>query len=313
MSSLCRKGQDSGFRSLEPGKRWLIAGLTLSLVLSPLLVSCAKREIAASQKTQERKLRVCADPNNLPFSNDRLEGFENKLAKLIAREMDAEVEYTWWAQRRGFIRNTLKAGDCDVVMGVPADFDMALTTKPYYRSSYAFVYRKDSGLKIRSFDDPLLRRVKVGVQMIGDDFTNSPPAHALANRRIVRNVVGFTVYGNYAEENPTAKIVRAVADGAIDAAVVWGPLAGYFAKRFSAELEVVPVAQQSEGALPFAFDISMGVRRGDKELKRELETILERKREEVERLLDDYGVPRVGGQTAVNQVRQVAQRRQQGQ
>jgi ABC-type amino acid transport substrate-binding protein len=140
---------------------------------------------------------VCSDPNNLPFSNGRLEGFENRIAELIAGEMNATVSYSWWAQRRGFIRNTLNASECDLVMGLPSGFEMALTTSPYYRSPYVFVYRKGSGLAIRSFDDEHLRRVKVGMQIIGDDQANSPPAHALASRKIINNVVGYTVYGDY--------------------------------------------------------------------------------------------------------------------
>ena len=147
-------------------------------------------------------LRVCADPNNLPFSNQRGEGFENRLASLIARDLHARVEYTWWAQRRGFVRNTLKTGSCDVIMGVPATMDMVLHTAPYYRSTYVFVTRRTRGIVVRSLDDPVLRRVRVGVQLIGDDGANTPPAHALARRGIVQNVRGYTVYGDYSTDSP---------------------------------------------------------------------------------------------------------------
>jgi quinoprotein dehydrogenase-associated probable ABC transporter substrate-binding protein len=242
-----------------------------------------------------RKLRVCADPNNLPFSNQRQEGFENKIADLLARDLNAGVEYTWWVQRRGFIRNTLKAGKCDVVMGVPTEFEMALTTAPYYRSTYVFVTRKDSGWKVASFDDRALRRAKIGVQVIGDDGANAPPAHALSRRGIVQNVRGYTVYGDYAEDSPPARIVDAVADGDIDVAVVWGPLAGYFAKRRNGRLELAPVSPQMDSpSLPFVYDISLGVRRGDRAFKEELEAALTRRRADVERILDEYGIPRVG-------------------
>jgi quinoprotein dehydrogenase-associated probable ABC transporter substrate-binding protein len=239
-------------------------------------------------------LRVCADPNNLPFSNEREEGFENKIAALVAREMNVDVEYTWWAQRRGFIRNTLKAGDCDLVVGVPSSFELAQTTSPYYRSTYVFVSRKDRKLNIRSFDDPLLRKLKVGVQMIGDDFSNTPPAHALSNRNIIRNVRGYTVYGDYAKANPPARILEAVTKGEVDVAIVWGPLAGYFAKRQKAPLEIMPVSPEIDlPYLPFVFDISMGVRRGDDALREELEQILARRRNEIESILDEYSVPRI--------------------
>src|SRR4051794_12192091 len=124
-----------------------------------------------------RVLRVTADPNNLPFTNERREGFENKIAEVIARDLNADLKYTWRAQRRGFFRETLKADECDLVLGVPAGFERAMTTVPYYRSAYVFVSRKDRGLDVRSFDDPKLKALKVAVQLIGDDGVNTPPAH----------------------------------------------------------------------------------------------------------------------------------------
>src|ERR1044072_8349706 len=139
-------------------------------------------------------LRVCADPNNLPFSNQRGEGLENKIAELLAHDLGERVEYTWWAQRRGFFRNTLKSGMCDVVIGVPSGLAMALTTKPYYRSSYVFLSRQDRHLNLKSLDDPVLRKLRIGVQIIGNDQTNAPPAHALTRRNIIDNVKGFTLY-----------------------------------------------------------------------------------------------------------------------
>jgi mxaJ protein len=262
----------------------------LFLLAAVLSTSCARQ----SQADPPRKLRVCADPNNLPFSNQRLEGFENKISGLLARELNAEVEYTWRPQRRGFIRDTLKANRCDVVIGVPANFEMAQTTAPYYRSTYVFVYRKDSGLRITSFDDPLLRKLKIGVQIIGDDGANAPPAHALTRRGIVQNVRGYTIYGDYAQDSPPARIIDAVVNREIDVAVAWGPLAGYAAKRQNAPLELVRVSPQFDlPFLPFVYDISLGVRRDENSFRKELEVALEHKRAEVEHILDDYGVPRV--------------------
>jgi quinoprotein dehydrogenase-associated probable ABC transporter substrate-binding protein len=244
--------------------------------------------------TQHNVLRVCADPNNLPFSNRRQEGFENKIADLIARDMKVKVEYTWWAQRRGFVRNTLKAGLCDVIIGLPSSIEMALTTAPYYRSGYAFVYRKDRGLNLHSFDDEVLKNVQIGVQLIGDDFANSPPAHALTKRHIVQNVRGYSVYGDYSQPNPPARIIDAVLKREIDVAIVWGPLAGYFAKRQPVPLEVVAVSPEIDlPYLPFVYDISVGVRRGDNAFKDLLEEILSRKRREIENILDEYDIPRV--------------------
>jgi quinoprotein dehydrogenase-associated probable ABC transporter substrate-binding protein len=270
----------------------LILPITLLLLALPSFSSCAKKEGEVAKP--QRHLRVCADPNNLPFSNQRLEGFENRIANLLASEMNATVDYTWWAQRRGFIRNTLKAGDCDVVLGLPASTEMALPTKPYYRSTYVFVYRKDRGLNVRSFDDPVLRKVKIGVHLIGDDFANAPPAHALTNRGMINNVVGYTIYGDYSQDNPPARIIDALVAGEIDVAIVWGPLAGYFVKRQAVPLEIVPVSPQiDQPFLPFIYDISMGVRRGDNQLKEELEDVMERRRTEIDGILQEYGVPRL--------------------
>ena len=202
-------------------------------------------------------LRVCADPNNLPYSNQRGEGFENRLAQLVADDLHLRLEYTWWAQRRGFVRNTLRAGRCDVIMGVPTGFDPVLVTRPYYRSTYTFVTRR-TGPHIASFDDPALRRLRVGVQIVGDESANSPPVAALTRRGIVENVTGYTVLGDYREPNPPSRIVRAVADGQVDVAIVWGPLAGYFAKRSSVPLRVEPVSPEIDRLLA-----SYGVPRAD--------------------------------------------------
>jgi quinoprotein dehydrogenase-associated probable ABC transporter substrate-binding protein len=242
---------------------------------------------------EERVLRVAADPNNLPFSNQRGEGFENKIAELIATDLGAKLEYTWRAQRRGFFRETLKEDRADVVIGVPEDFDLALTTAPYYTSTYVFVSRKDRHLNARSLDDVALRKLKIGVQIIGNDARNTPPVHALADRGIVDNVIGYTVYGDYAHENPPSRIIEAVVRREVDIAIVWGPLAGYFAKRQSVPLDLTPLASTADPALPFAFSIAMGVRKKDKALRDELNAVLERRRSNIEKILDEYAVPRV--------------------
>jgi mxaJ protein len=257
---------------------------------------CLSLSVAASAYAAEgmKVLRICADPNNLPFSNQRGEGFENRLAKIMARELGRKLEYTWWAQRRGFFRNTLSAGRCDLVMGVPSGFEMALTTRPYYRSSYALVYRKNAGYAPRSLDDPRLRTLRIGLHFIGDDYSNPPPAEALARRGIIRNVVGYSIYGDYRKPNPPARLIEAVSRGEVDVAIAWGPLAGYFAKRQPVKLEVVPLPTPAEAqAQPFEFSIAMGVRKGDEPLRAALDEALARKRGQVNKLLKEYGVPLV--------------------
>jgi len=242
---------------------------------------------------EQRVLRVAADPNNLPFSNYRLEGFENKIAELIARELHCKIEYHWRAQRRGFFRETLKIGDVDLVLAVPAHFDMALTTAPYYRSSYVFVSRSDRNLHVASLDDQQLHKLKVGVQLVGNDGIDTPPAHALAARGVVNNVVGFTLYGDYSQPNPPARIIDAVGNGDVDIAIAWGPLAGYFAKQSNTPLEMTPVTPEKDGPLRFAFDVSLGVRKKDHELRDQLDVFVTNHREEINGILDGYNVPRV--------------------
>lgn len=236
-------------------------------------------------------LRVCADPNNLPFSNARGEGFENALARLVGAELGRPVEYLWWAQRRGFVRNTLGAGTCDVTMGVPAHMDRLLTTRPYYRSTYVFVSRRDRHLDIRDFDDPRLKRLRIGVPLVGDDYVNPPPVEALLRRGILRNLVGFTVYGDYTKPDPPARILDAVARRTVDLAVVWGPLAGWYARREAVPLDIAPTPPM-DAPFPLAFDIAMGVRRGDTTLRARLDSVIVRRRPAIDSILRAYGVPR---------------------
>ena len=268
----------------------------ISRLLAPrcLLLALCSLLFASGIASADRELRVCADPNNLPFSNERGEGFENRIAELLARDLGAKLTYTWWAQRRGFIRNTLGARICDVVMGVPAGYDPVLTTRPYYRSTYVFVTRKQSGLSLSSFDDPRLRRLRIGVHLIGDDGANVPPAHALTRRGIITNVSGYSIYGNYSEPNPPARLIDAVASGAIDVAIAWGPLAGYFSPREPVALKLTPVTPAVDPPeLRMTFAIAMGVRKNDAELRDELNGWIDRRRSAIDSILDSFGVPRL--------------------
>ena len=247
---------------------------------------------AAECAENDRNFRVCADPNNLPFSNRDGEGFENKLAQIVAADLGKTVSYDWWAQRRGFIRNTLNAGDCDVVMGVPAALDMVEATRPYYRSTYVFVSRSDRAYALHSIKDVRLKSLSIGVQLIGNDGFNTPPAHALGEQGIVRNVVGYTLYGDYREDSPPKRIVEAVELGAVDVAAVWGPLAGYFARQSLVPLTLAPIGDTDDfRPLAFTFDIAVGVRKGDHALRMAIDEVLDRRRAEISRLLADYGVP----------------------
>jgi mxaJ protein len=241
-----------------------------------------------------KSLRVCADPNNLPFSNRKREGFEDKIAALIARDLNVPLEYDWLPQRLGFYRTALKTFTSNLVMAAPGGFEKALITNPYYRSTYVFVYRKNSATPIRSFDDAALRRVKIGVPLTGGD--NTPPTHALAKRKIIDNLTGFTAFDE-TDGKPGERIIAAVAKGDIDVAIAWGPQAGYFAKRQGVELELAPVSPeddvQGDAKLPFTFEICMALRRPDKMLRSKINTIIAQRRAEIDQILDDFSVPRL--------------------
>lgn len=234
-------------------------------------------------------LRVCADPNNLPFSNDRGEGFENQLAELAAADLGRRVAYTWWPQRRGFIRTTLRAGVCDVVMGVPASFELALTTNPYYRSTYVFVTRADRLPGLASLDDARLVESSIGVHLVGDDYASVPPAQELAKRGLITNIRGYSIYGDYSQPNPPARLIEAVADAEVDLALAWGPLAGFFAAHASPPLAIAPIAAVS--GTPFAFEIAMGVRRDDPTLQQALNGVIARRADDIRALLAQFHVP----------------------
>lgn len=239
-------------------------------------------------------LRVCSDPNNLPYSNRDQQGFENKIAELIARDLHTDVSYFWYPQREKFFRNTLNSGACDVVMGVPSGFDEADATRPYYRSSYVFVARKDRDLRIDSFDDPRLKTLLIGVHVLGEQDDSLPPVHALTSRGIVRNLVGYSIFGNLAEANPAADLIKAVTNKDVDVAVVWGPLAGYFTRKSGSVLEITPVdGDPMHPELPLAFDIGIGVREGDTQLKQTLDGELVKRHDDIQRILASYGIPQI--------------------
>jgi quinoprotein dehydrogenase-associated probable ABC transporter substrate-binding protein len=266
------------------GVRALVLGAVAVLLLAAT---------AASPPRAPREFRVCADPNNLPFSNKAGEGFENELARLFARDLDATVSYDWLAMQRGFSRKTLKTGSCDVIMGVPAHYDPVLTTKPYYRTTYVFVYRANGGPRITSLDDSALKHVRIGIHVIGDDYENTPPAQALAMRGIISNVKGYRIVDDYSKPNPPSHLIDAVAHGDVDVAIVYGPFAGYFAPKEPVKLAVVPLSQEvdSISGMPFTYEIAMGVRKDDPRRAAMLDSLIDRERPAIDSLLERYGIP----------------------
>ncbi|HEX3940259.1 MAG TPA: quinoprotein dehydrogenase-associated putative ABC transporter substrate-binding protein [Acidobacteriaceae bacterium] len=239
-------------------------------------------------------LRVCADPNNLPYSNDKQQGFENQLASLVANDLGMRLTYYWFPQRGAFFEKTLDSGVCDVVMGVPPGLEGALTTQPYYRSSYVFVSRRDRHLHLGSLDDLELRTLRIGVHVLGDQADSVPPVHALISRGIVRNLVGYSIFGNLNEKNPPADLIKAVENGDVDVGIAWGPMAGYFARRSSVPLEITPIeSDPTHPDLPFAFDISIGVREGNTALEKTLDQELQRRQAKIAQILKTYGIPQL--------------------
>ncbi|MGE5101609.1 MAG: substrate-binding domain-containing protein [Deltaproteobacteria bacterium] len=268
---------------------WTIAAMALAGVVA----TTERQTRPAPRPAPHSVLRVCADPNNLPFSNRAGAGFENRIAELVARDLGDSLEYTWWPQRRAWVRNTINAKKCDVAIGVPAGFGPLLTTRPYYRSTYVFVSRADRHYRLTSLDDPRLRNLRIGLHFIGTDYDNPPPAHALGDRGIVRNVVAFSIYGDYSEPNPPADLIDAVARGTVDVAVAWGPLAGFFAKRSSVPLAVTPIVPSTDArtGTVFAFPIAMGVQKSDTTLRNALQRVIDRDGERIHAILAEYGVP----------------------
>jgi mxaJ protein len=243
--------------------------------------------VSGAAWAQPRELRVCADPDNMPFSNMRHQGFENRIAEVVAKDLDAQLRYVWQRMGRGFVREYIDRGQCDLVVGIPAHYRPLLTTAPYYRSSYVFVVPRQPAFRSISLDSPDLRGLKIGVQVLDENYT--PPGAALARRGLQGEIVGFDTTGENADS-----IVRAVAKHQVDVAVVWGPLAGYFAQRYSSELRLIPVEPEVDPpGLPFTFAISMGVRKGNVALRNELEQVLAKHKDEINRILVDYAVPQL--------------------
>lgn len=249
-----------------------------------------------STASDPRVLRVCADPNNLPYANDRGEGFENAIAELLAGELGRSLEYHWQPHRSDYVRATIHARACDVLMNVPSTLERVRTTRPYYRSTYVFVVRRDRNLTLRSLDDPQLRNLRIGVQVAGDDYHNPIAAEELAPRQLADRLRSYPLYDNGSSTRSPRSVIDAVAGGQVDVAVVWGPVAGYLAARESVPLVIAPVqARQGRDVVPFAFDMSVGVRSEDVPLHAALDAAISRRSAEIHQILRRFGVPLVIG------------------
>lgn len=257
------------------------------LHLAAVLLFLPSVFVGSAWGDEAKKLRVCADPNNLPFSNKEQEGFENKIAQLVAKELGATLTYYWWPHQRGMVRRTLSAGLCDVLIGIPTGYERVLWTKPYYRTGYVIAYINTRGFQIKSLDDPLLRTLRVGVHL------GTPPEEALAKRGILGdNVIKYSLFYDFDHpEEFLAKPLKDMIAGEIDVAVLWGPVVGYCVKKYAGcPIETV-LLQEDDPRNPVTFQISMGVKKGNKALKAQLEEVLSKRQVEIRRILEEYGVP----------------------
>lgn len=232
------------------------------------------------------EFRVCADYDNLPYSNGKMEGFENKIADVIAKDLGKTVKYQFWYDRIGFVRNTLNANRCDVIIGTVAGNDMMLTTKPYYRSGYVFVYKKSSGFNITDWDSPDLRKGKIGV--VGQ----TPPSRPIADKGLMENARPYRIMRDL--NLPPSFIIDDLVKGDIDIAILWGPIAGYWAKaKYPDQLVVVPAPEYEQENVhgKEQWNISVGVRRKDKDRLAMIEASMDRNKDKIEKILDEYGIP----------------------
>jgi quinoprotein dehydrogenase-associated probable ABC transporter substrate-binding protein len=269
-------------------------GAALALALACL----APDALAQFPGSADKTLRVCDDPNNMPLSNDKAQGFQNKIAKLLADKLGWKVEYVYFPQRMGFIRNTLRAKEpntdrykCDLVMGVPVGFELAAATQPYYRSTYVMVFKSGRGLDDVKTPDDLLKldAAKLKTLRLGA-FQASPPTDWLLRNKLVDQATFYRMQSGDPEDFPGQIVTRELAGDQIDVAMLWGPIGGYFAKTAKAgEYRVVPFAH--EDPIKFDYPIAMGVRFGEKEWKSEVERLLRENKGEIEAILVEYGVP----------------------
>jgi quinoprotein dehydrogenase-associated probable ABC transporter substrate-binding protein len=230
------------------------------------------------------ELRVCADPSNLPFSDEKKEGFENKIAELMGAELGLKVDYVWFPQIVGFVRNTLRAYQCDLVMGTVAGDEIMQTTNPYYFTTYVMFYRSDKGLDLEGVRDPRLATLRLGV------VAGTPPADLLAHYNLMSHTKPYALTVDTRAMSATHQMVQDVADGTIDVGFIWGPIAGYYRKHDSLPLSLRPLKSEP-GAARMEYHIAMGVRANEPEWRRRINAAIVKRQQEITATLQEYGVP----------------------
>ena len=238
-----------------------------------------------SEAVDRTALRVCADPNNLPYSNKAGDGFENRIAEMFAAELGVPIEYTWYPGTIGFIRNTLRVRKCDLVLAAPTASELLQNTNPYYRSTYAIVSRKDAALTATSLGDPAIKSLRIGV------VAGTPPATLIAKYRLFDQMRPYQLMVDTRFDSATTRMVEDIVSGEIDIGLLWGPIAGYHAKTHNPPLVVTPLKTTAEEGVRLDFRIHMGLRYREPEWKLRLNKLIAEKQDEINAILLDYGVP----------------------
>jgi quinoprotein dehydrogenase-associated probable ABC transporter substrate-binding protein len=261
------------------------AGILLSTLLLALPVPVGSAWASDHPEAVDRSaFRVCSDPSNLPFSNDKGEGFENKIAELLAKKLNVPLKYTWYPNSIGFLRNTIRARRCDVVMGIVTGAELVQTTNPYYRSAYVMVTRKADNITADKIEDPALKNLKIGLN------AGAPPADIVAQSGLAANVKPYDLYVDTRVQTPGKDMINDLAKKEIDVALLWGPIAGYFAAQHGDELKVTPLLNEAKKNR-MEFYITLAVRPGENKWKNDLNTLLRDNKAEIDQILRDYHVP----------------------
>ena len=254
-----------------------------------LLLSTFASIVNAERRTEivdRTILRVCADPSNMPFSNKQGEGFENKIAELLAQSLGTELVYTWFPQSQGFVRATLNDYKCDVIMGISAAHSLVLNTNPYYQSIFSLIYRKDLGMEFSSIADESLKKLdRIGL------IAGTSPTNLLLKYDLIDQLTPYHLYVDTRKVSSGAQMVQHILDGKLDAGILWGPIAGYHVSQHSSVIKYVPLVEDDSEENRIAFKVTMGVRRGEVEWKRALNKFIKHHSLEITAILVAYDVP----------------------
>ncbi|MGB8275469.1 MAG: quinoprotein dehydrogenase-associated putative ABC transporter substrate-binding protein [Alphaproteobacteria bacterium] len=260
--------------------------IALAAVLVPIAGVVSTHATVSIEAVDKSRLRVCADPRNLPFSDDKGEGFENKIAELLAKKLNRPLTYYWWPQMVRYVLNTIAAKKCDLIMGINANSDVVLNTNPYYRTTYVMVYLKNSGIKAQSLDDPEIKEKKLSLGTVA----GTPPGFLLVEYGLLKQLYPYPLhYDPYAMSVGEAMIVD-LKNGVTNIALMSSPLAGYWAKRLGVDVAMIPLKSINRDTGRMDFYITMGVRLGENDWKRLINKVIRENQDEINRILVDYGV-----------------------